>query len=209
MFRATYGVNTHKGSVFALGLLCCALGMILSRQQIPTPERLCQQVAYLCRGLTERELHNDPRRETAGQRLFHLYGLGGARAEAESGFATVLHIGLPAYRQALGGGMSRQESLLTALLSLMRVNADTNVVARGGLAGLSWLQQYAADFLERGGLAQPDAIPQLQRFDRHCIARHLSPGGSADLLVVTRFLEFFPVQAIPLIAHDKIRSEVC
>lgn len=209
MFRATYGVNTHKGCVFALGVMCCALGRLLAQQRLPTQERLCRQVAHLCQGLVKRELQEDPSNETAGQRLFHLHGFGGARAEAESGFTTVLNVGLPAYRQARQVGMDQQQSLLTVLLNLMRVNVDTNVVARGGLSALDWLQQRAAAFLDQGGLTQPDAITRLQELDNQCIARRLSPGGSADLLVITRFLTYFPTQVIPLINKEKIGSESC
>uniref|UniRef100_UPI0015918FF3 triphosphoribosyl-dephospho-CoA synthase n=1 Tax=Salmonella enterica TaxID=28901 RepID=UPI0015918FF3 len=34
----------------------------------------------------------------------------------------------------------------------------------------------------------PDDLVYLHRFDQQCIERNLSPGGSADLLIVTWFL---------------------
>lgn len=56
MFRATAGVNTHKGSIFSLGLLCAAAGRSHQRGQPVTPARLCGYAAQFCRGLVAREL---------------------------------------------------------------------------------------------------------------------------------------------------------
>lgn len=41
MFRATAGVNTHKGSIFSLGLLCAAIGRLLQLNQPVTPTTVC------------------------------------------------------------------------------------------------------------------------------------------------------------------------
>ena len=85
MYAATCGVNTHKGGIFALGLLCFAAG----RVKHATAESLCNEVSHLCRGLVARELAARSGQATAGERQFQQYGLTGARGEAESGFATV------------------------------------------------------------------------------------------------------------------------
>ncbi|CNE18397.1 triphosphoribosyl-dephospho-CoA synthase CitG [Yersinia kristensenii] len=195
MFLATGGVNTHKGSVFSLGLICCALGRLKARAALISAEALCQEVASLCCGLTERELRQSNPQQTAGQRLFSQQGLTGARGEAESGFATVLTHALPAYRRLLADGAQPDHALLHTLLILMSVNRDTNVVSRGGMAGLQWLQQQAAELLaslSTAGVGDPVSQLRLRMFDAQCIARNLSPGGSADLLILTWFLAQFP-----------------
>ncbi|WP_025377855.1 triphosphoribosyl-dephospho-CoA synthase CitG [Yersinia hibernica] len=195
MFLATGGVNTHKGSVFSLGLMCCALGRLSARAQQISAEAVCQEVASLCCGLTERELHQSNPQQTAGQRLFYQHGLTGARGEAESGFATVLTHALPAYRRLLADGAQPDHALLHTLLILMSVNRDTNVVSRGGMAGLQWLQQQATELLASlspAGMRAPLSQLKVRRFDAQCIARNLSPGGSADLLILTWFLAQFP-----------------
>ncbi|VTR22238.1 triphosphoribosyl-dephospho-CoA synthase [Serratia fonticola] len=51
MFRATGGINTHKGSVFSLGLLCCALGRLQQQQRQIDAQSLCDEVAQMCRGV--------------------------------------------------------------------------------------------------------------------------------------------------------------
>ncbi|MBU3895624.1 triphosphoribosyl-dephospho-CoA synthase CitG [Serratia rubidaea] len=184
MFHVTGGVNTHKGSVFALGLLCCAFGRLSS----PTPAALCAEVAAICQGLTVRELQRNNAGQSAGQRLYRRFGLSGARGEAEAGFPLVLHGALPRYLRRLRQGDNAQSALQDCLLWLMAHNGDTNVAARGGMAGLRWLQQRAAQLLAQGGAGGRDGIARLRQFDAECTARHLSPGGCADLLIVTWLL---------------------
>lgn len=42
--------------------------------------------------------------------------------------------------------------------------------------------------LQKGGIRTPADLDYLRQFDRECIERNLSPGGSADLLILTWFL---------------------
>ena len=76
----------------------------------------------------------------------------------------------------------------------MALNADTNVVSRGGLEGLDYVRSHASALLAEGGVLAPDGIAKMQAFDDALIARHLSPGGSADLLAVMSFLVRFPAE---------------
>ncbi|POT58233.1 triphosphoribosyl-dephospho-CoA synthase [Citrobacter amalonaticus] len=192
MFRATAGVNTHKGSIFSLGLLCAAIGRLHQHRQAITAETLCATAATFCRGLTERELRQNNQQLTAGQRLFKQLGLTGARGEAEAGYPLVIRHALPHYRTLLAQGRDPELALLDTLLLLMTINGDTNVASRGGAQGLRWLQQHARTLLQKGGMRTPADLDDLYQFDRQCIARNLSPGGSADLLIVTWFLAQIP-----------------
>lgn len=166
MYAATGGVNTHKGGIFALGLLCYAAG----RLSYPDARMLCREVSRLCRGLVDRELASCTGLATAGERQYQQFGLTGARGEAESGFATVRKV-LPLWQ----GG-----TLHELLLHLLAVNQDSNLVSRGGMAGLHFVQGYARQLLAQGWDREA-----LSEMDRALIARNLSPGGSADLLSVS------------------------
>lgn len=188
MFSATGGVNTHKGSVFSLGLLCNAFGRLQQQQRLIDAQSLCREVAAICNGLVERELRHNNTGQTAGQRLFAEFGLSGARGEAESGFQRVISGALPLYRQRINAGCGEQIALMDSLLWLMANNDDTNVASRGGIQGLRWLQHYASQLLTLGGAGAPQGMARLRQFDVACIARNLSPGGSADLLIVTWLL---------------------
>lgn len=174
MYAATCGVNTHKGGIFALGLLCFAAG----RVKHTTTESLCSEVSHLCRGLVARELAARSGQATAGERQFQQYGLTGARGEAESGFATV--------RAALA--QWNGHALHDLLLRLMAMNQDSNLVSRGGMEGLRYVQGYARALLTRGW--DRDALIQM---DNALVERNLSPGGSADLLSVGWVLAKLPL----------------
>jgi len=191
MFRAAHGVNTHKGSIFALGLLCAAAGRLGGRGEVLTAEALCGEVAVLCAGLVKRELGSTHEAGTAGELLYQRYGLDGARGEAASGFATARHWGLAPYLAALRAGHTEEAALHAALLNLMANNEDTNLVARGGLSGLAYVQRRAQAMLEGGRIVSADYLSELAAFDVALIERNLSPGGSADLLAVSWFLACF------------------
>ncbi|POT54615.1 triphosphoribosyl-dephospho-CoA synthase CitG [Citrobacter amalonaticus] len=190
MYLATEGINTHKGTIFSLGLLCAALGRHYQLHHPQQPEALCETVAKICRGLVARELHilSPEQAKTAGQRLWLNMGLSGARGEAESGFALVCNLALPHYRQCQKEGLPPSLALLNTLLVLIAHNKDTNVASRGGLSGLNWIQHTARELLARVPTSHREHLAAIRQFDDQCIKRHLSPGGSADLLIVTWFL---------------------
>lgn len=182
MFAATDGVNTHKGGIFSLGLLSFAAGRLRGLGWQLSADALCDEVSAICRGLVARELAGRAQAITAGEKQFRDYGLTGARGEAEQGFITVRRAVLPFWQQEQG-----ERRLHNALLRLMAVNRDSNLVSRGGLAGLRYVQDYAQQLLTTGWEAD-----DLRQMDQALIARHLSPGGSADLLAVAYVLAMIP-----------------
>jgi len=192
MLQATNGVNTHKGAIFSLGLLCCAAGRLLAQRVTLTRDRLCTEVANICVGLVARELNGARAAQTAGERLFRRYGLTGARGEAAAGYALVRAVALPVYDRLRLSGVGEDVALLQVLLQLLAANGDTNLVSRGGLASLNYVRAYARKLLREGGALTPGGVKKMAAFDDDLIARHLSPGGSADLLAVTWFLAQFP-----------------
>jgi len=183
MFGATQGINTHKGGIFSLGLLCTAAGRLIGQCRLLTRNRLCAEVAAMTQGLVERELQHCRQPVSAGERLFVAHGMTGARGEVQSGFLTLRRHVFPYWYQE---SHSERRSL-NALLRLMAYNPDTNLVARGGLSGLHFVQDYARRLLNTGWQTE-----DLQQMDNALIARHLSPGGSADLLAIAIVLMAFP-----------------
>ncbi|TWP54682.1 triphosphoribosyl-dephospho-CoA synthase, partial [Escherichia coli] len=62
------------------------------------------------------------------------------------------------------------------------------VAPGGGGGALRFLPREAQTFLQKGAFRPPADLDYLRQFDRECIERNLSPGGSADLLILTWFL---------------------
>ncbi|MBE5223420.1 triphosphoribosyl-dephospho-CoA synthase CitG [Pectobacterium sp. A113-S21-F16] len=189
MLSATKGVNTHKGGIFAFGLLCTAAGWLAGRGERVTQRSLCDSVAAMCHDLVRNELAACSGAATAGEHLYQRHGLTGARGEAASGFNTVCQYALPALTQAIAAGEDDETALLRTLLVLMAHNPDTNVVSRGGMDGLAFVQDYA-----RRLLTGPLDRQALREMDDALIARNLSPGGSADLLALTWLLYHYPAE---------------
>ncbi|KGA41937.1 2-(5'-triphosphoribosyl)-3'-dephospho CoA synthase [Pectobacterium odoriferum] len=189
MLSATKGVNTHKGGIFAFGLLCSAAGWLAGRGERVTQRSLCDSVAIMCHDVVRNELETCSGAATAGEHLYQRHGLTGARGEAASGFNTVCQYALPALHQTIAAGEGDETALLRTLLVLMAHNPDTNVVSRGGMEGLAFVQDYA-----RRLLAGPLDRQALREMDDALIARNLSPGGSADLLALTWLLYHYPAE---------------
>jgi triphosphoribosyl-dephospho-CoA synthase len=197
MLQATNGVNTHRGAIFAFGLLSAALGRLIAKGEPLEQNRLCDQVARFCHNMVARELSAQHGGEASKSEAHFLrFGMAGARGEAESGFRTVRTQALPVYNRVLQDHDDTHLALLQTLLHLMAWNEDTNLVSRGGLEGLYYVQQQAQKLLWQGGALVNEGIEAMQCLDDELIARHLSPGGSADLLAVTVFLSHFPTGQI-------------
>ncbi|WP_417640108.1 triphosphoribosyl-dephospho-CoA synthase CitG, partial [Klebsiella aerogenes] len=153
MLEATGGVNTHRGAIFAFGLLSAAAGRLVSKGEPIEQHRLCDQVTRFCRGMVMQELSASSGEPLSkGEAHFLRYGLSGARGEAESGFRTVRTQALPVFNRMMEETGDSNLALLQTLLHLMAWNDDTNLVSRGGLAGLNFVQQEAQRLLWQGGV---------------------------------------------------------
>lgn len=193
MFRATSGVNTHKGAIFSLGTVCAGAGRLWTPAGLPTESSsLLRQCSSLCAQAVREDLAaiTPESAATVGQQLYLDYGLDGIRGELSRGLPAVAQIGLPALKKALSVGSTLEQAGVSVLLHLMAHVSDTNLIARGGLEGQHWAAYQAQDLLDRG-TTDSEAVVEL---DRRLIRRNLSPGGCADLLAITYFLYFLTLE---------------
>jgi triphosphoribosyl-dephospho-CoA synthase len=186
MLAATGGVNTHRGAIFALGLLVAAAGLSAQTPDTPRVAALGDVVRIRWGRAIARSLASAP--ASHGVSIARRYGAGGARAEAAAGFPHLFEVGLPAFRAALARTGDANRAAVQALFSLMALLYDTNLLYRGGRRGLAYAQAAARAFVAAGGVYRTDWREQALSLHQEFVARRLSPGGSADLLAATLFV---------------------
>ena len=120
-----------------------------------------------------------------GSQALRRYGAGGARAEAMAGFPSVYEIALPALRTTA----SAQHGAVQACFALIAQVSDTNLLHRGGSEGARFAADQAASFLADGGIRAPGWQARAVSVHEAFVARHLSPGGCADLLAMALFID--------------------
>jgi len=180
MLVATGGVNTHRGAIFTLGLFAAAAGTILTRALDPVDAQFVDVIGGWRAALTAFPV--DARAPAShGRVVARDHGVGGARAEAASGFPAVFRVGLPALRSALGRTDDVQAASLHALFALLAHVTDTNLLYRGGRDALDYVRGNARTFLQDGGVFANGWPERAEALHRRCVVRRFSPGGSADL----------------------------
>jgi triphosphoribosyl-dephospho-CoA synthase len=181
MLAATDGVNTHRGAIFMLGLLCASAGAV-------TRERGCVAHPAQLRDALRRNwgdvlARRSQRASTLpGGIAARRHGLRSASEEAALAFPVLFETAVPALASALARGLTPHQARLDTLFHIIAVLDDSNLAHRGGLPGLRFAQQHARQFLAGGGATGPEGLRRAHAIAREFVARRLSPGGAADML---------------------------
>lgn len=178
MLAATGGVNTHRGALWAVGLLSAGAARAGPLGAVDVAARLAAIPDPDVAAVTSH-----------GAQARRRYGVSGAAGEAQAGFPHARLHALPALRAARHAGADEGTARLTALLTLMATVEDTCVLHRGGPDGLRALQSGAKAVLDAGGIGTVRGRRRFTALDELCLARRLSPGGSGDLLSAALFLD--------------------
>ena len=190
MKKATNGVNTHKGAIFSLGIICGAVGRLSDEYHLCSDTGLILRTAA---DLVAVEISHDLTTIsecgdlTAGQKQFVEFGLKGIRGEALDGFPSVKNIGLPVLRKALSSGRSPDDAGAIALLHLIAAVDDGCLISRCGRDAQLIVQNEIKDILRHNSMPDTTLIKEL---DDRFIKAHMSPGGCADLLAISYMLLF-------------------
>ena len=185
MLRVTGGVNTHKGAVFSLGLLCAAAGRCFFHTDTMTPEAICAEAGAICAPAMAAYFAAlcPENARSFGDRLYLSHGIQGIRGEAAAGFPALVNVALPEMKKRLAAGHSENDAGICALLALLETLTDTTLLKRGGTAGAAFARENA-----RKLLARPFDPKAAEALDDAFIARNLTCGGCADLLACAYFL---------------------
>ncbi len=180
MALATGGANTHKGMVYTLGLLLAGRGMALKAGG----DFFAHASALSKSDLPEQYVRAAERPSTHGEHAYALYGVKGIRGEAEMGFPSARRA-LSQLRYYEGQGFSENDAGVLTLLNTLCELQDTNLLHRGGHAGLMYAQHRAREVC---ALPQKERLEAADALDEDFTARNLSPGGCADVLATAYFL---------------------
>ncbi|MHA6312948.1 MULTISPECIES: triphosphoribosyl-dephospho-CoA synthase [Pantoea] len=182
MMAATGGVNTHRGAIWALGLLVSAAAMHGGEA---SADQLTRTAATLA-SLPDRAA---PKLFSKGLKASHRYQVPGAREEAQQAFPHVMKRALPQLLRSRAAGARESEARLDALMAIMTSLSDTCVLSRAGMTGLETMQRGARAVLLAGGCRTAEGQAALARLDHRMLALNASPGGAADLLAATLFVD--------------------
>ncbi|MDO4285082.1 MAG: triphosphoribosyl-dephospho-CoA synthase [Eubacteriales bacterium] len=209
MLKATGGINTHKGAIFTMGLLCAAAGRTLQERYRLTPENILETERQMAGDTLERELAALQRKrpESHGEEVLCRYRSDGIRGEALRGYPSLRTLVLPVFceteqeticAEEAGAVRQRQEKTeerddwnlrkLCALMHLMSRVEDSNILYRKGPQILEEVHREAEQYLRWGGPFQDVSCQKLKELDRRYSSRGISAGGCADLLAAGIFL---------------------
>ena len=181
MMAATGGSNAHRGAIWALGLLIA--GAVIDGAG--GASAIAARAAAIAR-------HPDrfaPNPASNGALASARYGVPGARGEATAGFPHAVKIGLPVLRSGRCNGLSEDAARVDALLAVMARLDDTCLLHRGGRIALDAAQSGARTVLAAGGIGASAGRAAFARLERRMLDLGASPGGSADVLAATLFLD--------------------
>ena len=205
MLAATGGVNTHRGAIFALGLALNVAG-----REIETIENklvmqnhlgeIAQVILHI--SLKDSELHSTA--ISHGGRAVQAHGAKGAMQMALEGYRELFGSWLPYYRTMKADAYGLQMTLLKIMSQL----DDTCVIHRVGYEKAKEVKKEAGEIAGQAGNdgkgqagedgkgqaghdggVTPDLTGHLQDMCTRYAAEGISPGGAADMLALTIFID--------------------
>src|SRR5215218_3184642 len=182
MFAITGGVNTHRGAIWALGLLTAAAAM--APADAPPAN-----IAALAGRVVSFPDRCAPSEASHGSLVARRYGVAGARGEARRGFPNVVGVALPVLRATREAGHPERFARLHALIALIAHVDDTCLLHRGGRPALRAAQAGARAVMAVGGNATVAGRRAVRSLEMTLLRHNASPGGSADLLAAALFLD--------------------
>ena len=186
MLQTTHGVNTHRGAIWALGLLVTASALMSLVAKPVQAIELCKLAGKIAQ-LADRFI---PRQALShGQQVQKTLGINGAKAQAQQGFPAIVKFGLPELYKSRQTQGNETTARIDALLAMMTTLDDTCVLYRTGEAGLARMQQGAQKVLALGGYSTVAGQREFDFLEQDLLGLRASPGGVADLLAATLFID--------------------
>jgi len=186
MLAATSGINTHRGAIFALGLLCAAVAAAQSDGGAISPASVREALQRYWGDALAKRCEQSSR--LPGAVAARRYGLRSASEEAALGLPVLFETAVPAWTRAVGQGLGGTRLRVQVFFAILAVLDDANLAHRGGIDGLHFARGRGQAFLAAGGAMHDTGLDEAWAIHRAFVARRLSPGGCADMLSCACFL---------------------
>ena len=190
MYEATNGINTHKGTIFSMGILISVLASYFKETDEIDLKILSQKIKTMCSSLID-ELENINNFSTYGEKAFKNYYLTGARGLALSGYDIVLLDGINKLKE-FTKSLDFETSCILLLFYYISLLDDTNIVNRTNFETLKEIQILCKNLYEENvkSLSKEKIRNEMSKLNDIFIEKNISAGGSADLLILTIFIYF-------------------
>ena len=188
MYEATKGINTHKGTIFSMGILLAVLGVHLKENEKIDLKILSEKIKEMCKPLLN-ELEDADSISTYGEKAYKEYHLTGARGLAISGYEIVLLDGINKLKDFCKT-LDFETACILLLFYYMSVLDDTNIVNRASITTLKEVQILSKELFEENKktLEKESIKNSMSKLNDIFIEKNISAGGSADLLILTIFI---------------------
>ena len=188
MYEATKGINTHKGTIFSMGILLTVLGVHLKENKKIDLKVLSEKIKEMCKPLLN-ELEDADSISTYGEKAYKEYHLTGARGLAISGYEIVLLDGINKLKDFCKT-LDFETACILLLFYYMSVLDDTNIVNRASITILKEVQILSKELFEENKktLVKENIKNSMSKLNDIFIEKNISAGGSADLLILTIFI---------------------
>jgi triphosphoribosyl-dephospho-CoA synthase len=181
MHTVTVGINTHRGAIFSLGILCASICKLSSQTRCFSTEELHH---YVIEYWADYLLNEHQIRPSHGQTVKEKYGFADATQLAINGYKVVFDV----FDEL--DCVSRDDKTVLGLQAYHRLFNqldDLNVLYRTGPEGLSFAREQLEAAFSKGD-EKIQMITQALRLHHLFSSKNISPGGVADMLGLIYFL---------------------
>lgn len=167
------GANTYRGAVFSLGLTAIAYAHCRIKNTYPTEEQWMAAIQEMSEFFK-------PTDQTKGGRAVEQYHIKGAIDMAREGYEFVFRKAVPYFQNLQEENFNNRK--LHTLIYIMSQIDDSNIYHRAGAEVAKEVKRLAAKAAEEFTPKNIDTLCQ------YCEQQWVSPGGSADMLILTLFI---------------------
>lgn len=172
MLFTTNGVNTYKGALFSMGLVLYAASYLCQQRDKVQEQQLQKTIKLLSTKFSQPD-------DTHGKKVIEKHNIKGALNSAIDGYPLLFDEWLPFFIKH----KNEEHSLIKLLLFIMTNLDDTNIYYRKGEEVVAHVKQQAQEILD------DFSIDRVEKLNKEFVKENISPGGAADMLSLTLFID--------------------